>query len=134
MGGRYSRGGVWRIAEVAASLTAVAPNTSAAYQRDLAGFVEWASRAGLAGPAEVDRIVLRRYLAFLTTRGFAPRSRSRKASALRRYFAWLHHIGEISSDPARSLSSPKGEGRLPRVLSAPELTALLDEPPAALGD
>jgi integrase/recombinase XerC len=132
MSGRYRHRVVWRIPEFIASLTGVAPNTAAAYQRDLSGFVEWAGRAGIGGPSEVDRMVLRRYLAYLNTRGFAPRSRSRKASALRRYFAWLQHVRAIDADPARALTAPKGEGRLPRVLTAPELALLLDEPPARI--
>ena len=38
-------------------------------------------------PAGVDRLVLRRYVAFLTTRRYAKRTIARKVAALRRYFA-----------------------------------------------
>jgi integrase/recombinase XerC len=120
----------WRLDEFARSLTAAADNTVAAYGRDLAGFVAWAERGGHEGPESVDRLVLRRYLANLYTRHYAPRSIARKASALRRYFAWLRRTGAIVDDPARTLSAPRGAGRLPRVLKADELTQLLDEPPA----
>jgi site-specific recombinase XerD len=51
---------------------------------------------------------------------------------LRRYFAWLARTGVVASDPARGLSAPKGESRLPRVLRPDELTSLLDDPPAAV--
>jgi site-specific recombinase XerD len=128
----YRRTVSWRIDEFAESLTSVTANTVAAYRRDLAGFVEWAERAGIQDPAAVDRVVLRRFLAYLTTRAFASRSIARKAAALRRYFGWLHHIAAISVDPARSLSAPKGEGRLPRVLGAAEIAVLLDQPTAAV--
>jgi site-specific recombinase XerD len=116
--------------EFTASLTAAAPTTITAYRSDVAGFVEWAGRAGLSGPAAVDRRTLRRYLAFLATRRQARRSIARKASSLRRYFGWLRRTGVIDADPARDLSAPKGEGRLPAVLKADELHVLLDEPPA----
>ena len=134
MTGNYRRGVEWHIDDFERSLTGVAANTVAAYRRDVTGFVTWAARAGLDGPAAVDRIVLRRYLAYLTTRDFAPRSVARKAAALRRYFAWLRHAGTIDTDPSRALSAPKGSGRLPRVLGAKELTVLLDEPPARVDD
>src|SRR5262249_2910470 len=60
------------------------------------------------------------------------RSMARSASSLRRYFAWLTRTGVVASDPARGLSAPKGESRLPRVLRPDELTSLLDDPPAAV--
>ena len=124
----------WRLDTFAESLTRASPNTVAAYRRDLEGFVTWAGRAGIEDPAAVDRIVLRRYLAFLGTRGFEPRSIARKASSLRRYFAWLRHIGSIDSDPARSLRAPAGKGRLPHVLNAKEIEVLLDDPPVRVTD
>jgi integrase/recombinase XerC len=122
----------WRLDDFEQSLTSVSSATVAAYRRDLAGFVTWAERAGTSGPEAVDRLLLRRYLAYLTTRRYARRSIARAASSLRRYFGWLAHIGVVASDPARGLSAPKGESRLPRVLRADELTTLLDEPPAVV--
>jgi site-specific recombinase XerD len=115
----------WDLDGFARSLTDVAPATVAAYRADLAGFVVWAERAGLAGPESVDRVVLRRYLAYLATRRYARRSIARKAASLRRYFAWLARRGVIGADPAASLSAPAGERRLPRVLRRDEVAALL---------
>ena len=51
---------------------------------------------------------------------------ARKAAALRCYFSWLVRQGRLGADPARSLRAPSGGGRLPRVLSAGEVGALLD--------
>jgi site-specific recombinase XerD len=124
----------WRVDSFAESLTRAAPNTVAAYRRDLEGFVTWAGRAGVDEPKQVDRLALRRYLAYLSTRGYEPRSIARKASSLRRYFAWLRHTGAIETDPARSLRAPAGQGRLPHVLNGSELAVLLDEPPALGAD
>lgn len=118
----------WLLDEFAASLTSVSEVTVAAYRRDLARFVTWAERAGHGEPSTVDRRVLRRYLAYLTTRRYAKRTIARSASSLRRYFAYLRHRGVIAVDPARSLSAPRGESRLPRVLNPDELHAILDEP------
>jgi site-specific recombinase XerD len=81
----------------------------------------------------VDRILLRRYLAFLATRRYARASVARKAAALRAYFQWCRRRGLIESDPARGLSAPKANGRLPRVLSHTELDRLLDPSGAVQG-
>ena len=117
----------WRVEEFTRSLTAAAPATIEAYERDLGAFVAWAERLGLRSPAQVQRTTARRYLAFLATRGFARRTIARRASALRRYFGWARRVGVITSDPTAGLSAPRGEARLPRVLRPHELRTLLDE-------
>lgn len=122
----------WGIADFTSSLTAAAPATVDAYRRDLAAFTEWATRAGVEGPAAVDRRMLRRYLAYLATRRYARRTIARRASTLRRYFAWATRTDRIAEDPAAGLSAPSGGGRLPRVLRDDELTVLLDDPPARI--
>ncbi len=121
----------WLLEEFEAALTSASPATIRAYRSDLEAFIEWAARLGARGPSDIERKVLRRYLAYLGTRRYARRTVARKASALRRYFAWLRRTGHLSADPAAGLSSPAGEGRLPRVLRDEELRALLDDPPAS---
>ncbi len=118
----------WHLDDFVASLTASSSNTVAAYRRDVASFVEWAERGGFDGPERVDRRILRRYLAFLNTRGLAKRTVARQASGLRRYFGWLRRRGVIVADPTVGLSAPSGPGRLPRVLDSGELDTLLDAP------
>ena len=123
---------MWDIDRFALSLTAASPATVEAYRRDVTDFVHWAERASIEGPSGVDRKTLRRYLAYLGTRRYARRSIARKASSLRRYFGWLVRTGQLPADPSAGLSAPSGEGRLPRVLKADELNALLDDPPAVV--
>jgi integrase/recombinase XerC len=117
----------WRVEEFTRSLTAAAPATVEAYGRDLAAFVTWAERLGLDSPGDVQRTTVRRYLAYLATRGFARRTIARRASSLRRYFGWARRVGAVGSDPTAGLSAPRGEARLPRVLHPDELRSLLDE-------
>ncbi|MBO0715017.1 MAG: tyrosine-type recombinase/integrase [Acidimicrobiales bacterium] len=116
----------WRVDDFDRSLTDVASATVLAYRRDVTDFLTWAERGGLTGPEAVTRLVLRRYLAYLATRRYARLTVARKIAALRRYFDWLRREGTISSDPARSLSAPRGGSRLPRVLRPGELSELLD--------
>jgi site-specific recombinase XerD len=121
----------WQLDAFGRSLIGVAPATVAAYARDLRAFTTWAERLGVTGPDGVERRMLRRYLAYMATRGQARRTIARRASALRRYFGWLVRTGVLDVDPSAGLSAPKGDARLPRVLRPDELRAMLDAPPAS---
>ncbi|MDE3086870.1 MAG: tyrosine-type recombinase/integrase [Acidobacteriota bacterium] len=119
----------WHMAEFTDSLGARSSHTIRAYVGDVQGFAAWAERAGVAGPEQVERILLRRYLAYCATRRYARATVSRKAAALRRYFAWLARRGLVTVDPAARLRAPSGQSRLPRLLERRDLAVLLDEPP-----
>ena len=119
----------WRVDDFIASLTAASPATLRAYRTDLEAFVGWSARLDVGDPSRVNRKMLRRYLSFLHTRGFAQRSLARKASSLRRYFDWLRRSGVIEASPATNLTAPKAGGRLPRVLRTDEMTTILDSAP-----
>ncbi len=116
----------WQLAEFDTWLEARAAATRRAYRTDVAGFADWAARGGCTSPAGVDRLLLRRYLAYLATRGFARSTMARKAAALRAYFAWCRRRGLVPEDPARRLGAPSAAGRLPAVLSHRELDVLLE--------
>ncbi|HMK63052.1 MAG TPA: site-specific integrase, partial [Acidimicrobiales bacterium] len=116
----------WDLEAFARSLSGRSPHTVKAYHGDLRDFVEWAGRAGVAGPEQVERLMLRRYLAYLSTRRYARATVSRKAAALRHYFAWLSRRGVLAANPAARLRAPSGPGRLPRVLEHSEIDVLLD--------
>jgi integrase/recombinase XerC len=118
----------WELEGFSSSLAGRSQATRRAYVSDVSGFVEWAARAGVAGPDEVDRVLLRRYLAFLTTMRYARASLARKAAALRCYFGWMARSGTVGSDPTLLLSAPGGRSRLPRVLDRSEIESLLDDP------
>jgi integrase/recombinase XerC len=116
----------WALEEFARSLDGSSPATVRAYVSDLGGLASFAERAGAGGPGDVTRLLLRRYLASLQTRRYAPATVARKAAAARRYFAWALREGLCAADPTAALSSPAPRGRLPRVLSPRELRELLE--------
>ena len=120
----------WRSDDYERALGSLAEATRIAYRREIEQFIDWVGRSGITAPDQVTPLVLRRYLAFLTTKGAAKRTIARRASGLRRYFAWAVRQGMIANDPTARLHAPSGDGRLPRVLRVDELTALLDERPA----
>jgi len=108
---------------------AVAAKTRTAYAIDTTQFAGWASSGGLP-PASIDVRALRRYVASLSERGQAPSTVARKLASLRGLFRAQIELGARSENPAELLHSPKRAQRLPRVLKAAEVAALLDRIPA----
>jgi integrase/recombinase XerC len=117
----------WDVAGFTASLTGRSDHTRRAYAHDAGEFVAWAERGGCPEPVDADHRALRRYLAYLDTRGFATRTVARKAAAVRAYLRYLKRHGVIAHDPGRSLRTPKGDARLPRVPRRDEAAAMLDD-------
>ncbi|MGI9621655.1 MAG: tyrosine recombinase [Acidimicrobiales bacterium] len=124
----------WELEEFSGSLTSVAAATVAVYRRDITALAEWSNSRGIAGPAFVSRRQLRGYLSWLISEGYARRTIARKASSIRRYFAWALKRGLIETNPSIGLQTPSGGGRLPRVLRREELDTLLSGDRAALAD
>ena len=108
----------------------MAEKTRVAYAGDARHFAAWATDRG-ADPAEVDVRMLRRYAAGLAERGIAPATIARRLAALRGLFRTQMQAGARADNPAELLSSPKRPQRLPHVLKAGEVAALLDSIPAA---
>jgi site-specific recombinase XerD len=123
----------WNVEAFARSLGGLSPETVRAYTGDVRAFGQWAERGGITQPSDVDRLLLRRYLAYLATRRHARTTMARKAAALRCYFSWSVRRGDVVIDPARRLTAPSGGARLPRVLDRSELTEMLDGPKSAAG-
>jgi integrase/recombinase XerC/integrase/recombinase XerD len=107
-----------------------APRTRRAYAVDGEQFAAWASAQGLA-PEQLGTRDVRRYIAHLSGAGSAPSSVARKLAALRALFRSLREHGRVGGSPAELVSSPRRGSRLPVVLKAGELAALLDAIPAS---
>lgn len=119
-------GAVWRADEFIASLTTASAHTRSAYASDVGQFLTWAERGSLEGPEAVDHPTLRRYLAYMTTKGLARPTVARKTAALRAYFRYLHGRGFVTADPTRRLRAPRAADRLPVVPRQSDMAALLD--------
>lgn len=117
---------LWQIDRFIASLTSLSERTLDAYRTDLRMFTEWIARMNIAAPAAVNRTMVRRYVAHLSTRQYAQRSIARKVAAIRRYFKWAirHEVAE--TDPTLGVHVSGGTGRLPRVLDRRDLEHLLE--------
>ena len=101
-------------------------HTVAAYQRDLIRLYEFLGNTLLLkGLSEVKTDHLLAFLAEVSAT-LSKRSQARLLSSIRSYFQFLHQTGQLSSDPAEVLETPRIERRLPTVLSVEEVLALFD--------
>jgi integrase/recombinase XerC len=107
----------------------LSPHTLAAYASDLEQFRDFAARAGVEAVGDVDRALLRRYIANLGERKLARRSIARKTSVVRSMLRWAVKHDMVRSNAADDLRTPKLDKPLPRVLKAPEAAILCELPP-----
>ena len=118
----------WQLDAFVHAHTSLAARTLDAYEADVRLFADWVARSDIDDPAGVSRTLVRRYMAFLSTREYARRSIARKAAAIRRYFRWAVTRGLVGDDPTIGLQVSAGAGRLPRILDRRDLHTLLDGP------
>jgi site-specific recombinase XerD len=104
---------------------ALAEKTRRAYRGDAADFARWAGARQL-DPCDVDVRMLRRYVAGLSEKRMAPVTAARRLATVRALFRVQMELRAREDNPAELLSSPKKAQRLPHVLKAGEVAALLD--------
>jgi site-specific recombinase XerD len=104
----------------------LSPHTVDAYRRDLCQFFDFCHRLGVRSFAEVDRRVVRRYLANLGVRGNGASSVARKTSAVRAFFTDGARRGLVPANPVVGVPTPKRPLRLPRAFPAAVLARGLD--------
>ena len=105
----------------------LAHSTVDAYRRDLSQLAAFLrrNRRDLPG-ARIDD--LRRFLAQLTSLGYARASIARRVGAIHTFYRWAVSHEVVAEDPAALLGRPKVVNRLPVVLRVPEAAALVEAP------
>ncbi|MDX1481827.1 MAG: tyrosine recombinase XerC [Woeseiaceae bacterium] len=98
------------------------------YRRDLGDLVAWCNAAGIGTWAELDEHHLRAWTAAAYRRGLSASSIRRRLSAARTFFKYLLREKQLRSNPAASVSAPRGAKRLPGNLDADRMARLLDIP------
>jgi integrase/recombinase XerC/integrase/recombinase XerD len=106
-----------------------APRTMSAYERDLGQLAAWASGSKLT-PEQVSHRDLRRYAASLSAAGRAPATVARKLAAIRGFYGFLLRTGRVGQNPADLVSAPRRKAKLPTVLTAEQMSSLLDAVPS----
>ncbi len=107
------------------------PYTVRNYTTDLMSFFQFLKAKGIGSLKEVDKHVLRDYLAHLMEQGFVKTSIARKLSAIRSFYRYLEREEILTANPVQKTSSPKLDRRLPSFLSIDEMTRLLEAPDSA---
>lgn len=107
----------------------MSPHTLEAYHRDITQFVAFvaAEKGEDTAVAEIDHLLLRRYLALLG-KNLKKSSIGRKLAAVKGFFHYLQRLGIISANPAELISTPKKENRLPFHLNIDQTTTLVEAP------
>src|SRR6266481_8370436 len=92
----------------------LAPNSIAAYRRDLSRFSEW---VGGRFAAKLGVRDLSDYMAWLQTKKLAPASIARHMVAVKLFFRYLQLEGVVRDNPAELLGTLKTWQRVPEVMS-----------------
>jgi integrase/recombinase XerD len=109
----------------------VAPNTVAAYRRDLRLYLAYLAERGVGQPSEVAEQDVSEFLSGLREREYLPGKRyssatvARVLAAIRGFHRYLVREGIVSGDPAEPVGSPRVPRALPKALSQVEVESLL---------
>ena len=131
MGSRYVREAVEEWLDYLAVERQLAVNTAEAYERDISQFLAFlaAHLNRLPDMKQLLALQARDVRAFLAARrgeGVGSRSLARSLCALRMFYRFLERRGYGKNDAIRSVSLPKLPHSVPKPLTAPKATALVD--------
>ena len=106
------------------------PHTLKSYGRDLEEFTRYLEpgTAGKIALEALDHITIRDFLGHLVGKGNGKRSVARKLASLRSFFRFLHRRGELKSNPAQLVATPRQPVRTPRFLTIRQMEELLSLP------
>jgi len=98
-----------------------APNTLAAYERDL---VDWEAALGKRSLSNAGTGHLEGVMAGWAAKGLAASTQARKLSSLKQYLLFLQQSGMRKDNPAANISGPKKGRPLPKFISEAEVDRL----------
>ena len=101
--------------------------TVEAYGSDLLRLGESLGQQGVE-PLQADQEAIAAHLRHLRRQGLSPRSIARALVSIRGFYRHLVEVGDRADNPAVNLSPPRLWRRLPKVLTEPQVEALLGAP------
>jgi integrase/recombinase XerC len=122
----FTAASAWLLDDFDAKQSTRSEHTREAYLRDVNQFIEYLSRGNITKPQQIDRTILRRYVAFLSTRKYQPSSIARKIASIRGYLTFLSKRGIVTPAMAHALTSPKIPKKLPRVPSSKDVVRIIN--------
>src|SRR2546423_6095542 len=109
----------------------VSTHTLRNYSSDLAQFVQFLTpneKKKAPEVSEIDHLTIREWMAALHTAQKSKRSIARKLAALRTFFQFLVREGMLEMNPAKLVSTPRLEKKLPKHLSVEEAIKFVETP------
>ena len=106
------------------------PHTIRNYQSDLVQFRLFLSQGNPDAPVEVasiDALRIRGFLSFLFSNEKKKTSIARKLAAVRAFFRFLCRDHVLKKNPALTVSTPKLDKTLPRIMTEEEMNTFLDQ-------
>src|SRR5208283_4437715 len=105
------------------------PHTIRNYQSDLVQFRDYLKEGkaeAVVDVAMVDTLRLRGFLSFLFERERKKSSIARKLAAVRAFYKFLAKEGVLAANPAATVSTPKLDKTLPRIMTEEEMNNFLN--------
>ena len=115
------------------TVTHFSPHTLRTRGNALDFFLRWTDERGLTRPAEINRPILERYRRHTyqyRQRNGKPlglKTQLQRLTAVRAFFKWLSRHHHILYNPATELELPRGEKRLPTVLTVADVETILNQ-------
>lgn len=103
----------------------VSHHTERSYLSDLEQLFDFLGEKKLE---DMDHGALRQFVAHLMKLKIKKSSIARKLSAIRTFYRYLNRQGVLNDNPARLISTPKREHRLPAVLTVDDAMQLMESP------
>ena len=117
-----------RFSEHLRSERRLSPHTIKAYERDLMALRRFADERGICDWRHIESTTTRAFAAWLHRRGCGGKSIQRALSAVRSFYKYLLREGWVERNPGTGISAPRAPRRLPKVLDADRMGAILDVP------
>ena len=105
----------------------LAKNSCLAYENDLKDLIDYTVDNKIKSWHDITPLILSRYLSDLSDLGIATSTISRRLSSFRGFFNYLYREGEMKKNPAKLVSSPRIEKKLPEVLSVEQIELILKQ-------
>src|SRR5262245_15520949 len=108
----------------------VSEHTLRNYSSDLEQFITYLSpdKTKLPPVSEIDHLTIREWMASLHREQKKKSSIARKLAALRTFFQFLVREGMLELNPAKLVSTPRQEKKLPKHLSIEEAIRFIETP------
>ncbi len=102
--------------------------TLRAYRNDLYQYLSFLKEEGGNDIGNVNRLLLRRFLAFQKKQDYSKTTIARKFVAVRSFYKFLCREGILEINPVESIRTPKLDKKLPKFMTVNDAEALLNLP------